>query len=266
MRSSEFIRFFRVMALPRPAKNDVSLPELTHLRSSVTLNEFSRALKIVALLCLGCAVTSFAQGAAPGQDNTAPPTISLFLARAGESLETPYIGTIHYLEFFQIRKKWIYPDIGYVDFAHNNYREFFVGGGRTLYDGKYATWDQELLYVQATGPAARSASYLQPWSMLRVRFTPKFTSEIVYFPYFPLNDSARFHQVIERAKLEYALKKRWKIGAGYAGTKPVGGRWLNKPFLTTTISTGTGAFEFWLQKIPAGAQVEVRYALVHTSH
>jgi hypothetical protein len=41
---------------------------------------------------------------------------------------------------------------------------------------------------------------------------------------------------------------------------------VNKPFLTTTISTLAGAFEFWLQKIPAGGQVEVRYTLVDTSH
>lgn len=221
---------------------------------------------LAVLLISGFAVAAFAQNTVPGEEVAAPPAISLFFARTGQSLTTPYIGTIHYLEFLQIRNKWIYPDIGYVDFAHDNYREFFVGGGRTLYDGRFATWDQELLYLQATGPAARSASYLQPWSMLRVRFTPRLTNETVYFLYLPLNDSARFHQVIERAKIEYALKKRWKIGAGYAGTKPVGGHWLNKPFLTTTVSTKAGAFEFWLQKIPSGEQVEVRYALVHASH
>src|ERR1700680_4637713 len=99
--------------------------------------------------------------------------------------------------------------------------------------------------------------------MLRVRFTPKFTNETVYFLYFPLNDSARFHQVIERVKFEYALNKRWKIGAGYVGIKPVGGQWENKPYLTTTISTRAGAFEFWLQNIPAGQPVEIPYALVH---
>jgi hypothetical protein len=255
-----------VPALPQNNTNEVSLRSSTHLRSFIALNVFLRAVNFAGLLCLGCAVTSFAQSAAPDEDATAAPTKSFFLARTGESLDTPHIGTIHYLEFFQIRKKWIYPDIGYVDFAHGNYREFFIGGGRTLYDGKFATWDQELLYVQATGPAVRSASYLQPWSMLRVRFTPKFTNEIVYFLYLPLNDPARFHQVIERAKFEYAVKKQWKIGAGYAGTKPVGGRWANKPFITTTVSTRAGAFEFWLQKIPSGEQVEVRYALVHTSH
>jgi hypothetical protein len=255
-----------VPALPQNDTNVVSLRVLTYLGSVATLIVHTRALKLAALLCLACAVTSFAQEAAPDEDIPAAPTKTFFMARTGESVDTPHIGIIHYLEFFQIRKKWIYPDIGYVDFAHGNYREFFIGGGRTLYDSKFATWDQELLYLQAIGPAARSAAYLQPWSMLRVRFTPKFTSETVYFLYLPLNDSARFHQVIERAKIEYHLKKRWKIGAGYAGTKPVGGRWTNKPLITTTVSTRAGAFEFWLQKIPSGAQVEVRYALVHTSH
>jgi hypothetical protein len=46
----------------------------------------------------------------------------------------------------------------------------------------------------------------------------------------------------------------------------VGQHWGNKPFLTTTFSTKEGAVEFWLQKIPAGAQIEIRYVLVHTSH
>jgi hypothetical protein len=254
-----------VLALSQNKANDVSLRVLTRPGSFITLNVSLRALKFAALLCLGCAVTSFAQDAAPDENTPSAPTKTFFMARTGERLDAPYIGTIHYLEFFQIRKKWIYPDIGYVDFAHGNYREFFIGGGRTLHGGKIATWDQELLYVQATGPAARSAGYLQPWSMVRVRFTRKFTNELVYFMYLPLNDPARFHQVIERAKFEYALKKRWKIGAGYAGTKPVGGQWANKPFITTTVSTGAGAFEFWLQKIPAGEQVEIRYTLVHTS-
>jgi hypothetical protein len=227
-----------------------------------------RAAMIAALLCLCSGVSGFSQDAAPdgSGDSAASPTRSLFFARTGQSLDAPYIGTIHYLEFLQIRKRWIYPDIGYVDFAHGNYREFFIGGGRTLYDSKFATWDQELLYVQATGPAAQSAAYLQPWSMLRVRFTPKFTNETVYFAYFPLNDSAHIHHVFERVKFEYALKKHWKAGVGYAGVKFPGVPWVNKPLLTTTISTRAGAFEFWLQRIPGGEQVEVRYALIHSSH
>ena len=235
------------------------------LRSVVISKLFLRVLIYATLLCLGCSITTFAQGAAPDEDNSATPTKTFFEARTGESLNSPHIGIIHYLEFFQIRKKWIYHDIGYVDFAHGNYREFFIGGGRTLIDNKIATWDQELLYVQATGPAAASARYLQPWSMLRLRFTPKFTSETVYFAYFPLNDSAHIHHVLERAKFEYALKKHWKIGAGYAAVKFSGVPRENKPLLTTTISTKAGAFEFWLQKIPGGEQIEFRYALIHIS-
>ncbi|MGA7795813.1 MAG: hypothetical protein WCA19_22500 [Candidatus Acidiferrales bacterium] len=238
---------------------------LTFLWSVVISKLSLRAANYATLLCLCFAISAFAQDAAPNEETSSDPTKSFFFARTGESLNSPHIGIIHYLEFFQIRKKWIYPDIGYVDFAHGNYREFFIGGGRTLYDGKIASWDQELLYVQATGPAAASARYLQPWSMLRVRFTPKFTSETVYFAYFPLNDSAHIHHVIERAKFEYALKKHWKIGAGYAGVKFSGVPWENKPLLTTTISTKAGAFEFWLQKIPGGEQIEFRYALIQTS-
>ena len=132
------------------------------LQSFVVLKLFLRAGKYAALVCLCCAATSFAQGPAPDEDTAAAPTKTFFMARAGEGLQTPHIGIIHYLEFFQIRKKWIYPDIGYVDFAHDNYREFFIGGGRTLIDNKMVMWEQELLYVQAAGTSAASARYLQP--------------------------------------------------------------------------------------------------------
>ncbi|HXC31373.1 MAG TPA: hypothetical protein VNZ56_02810 [Verrucomicrobiae bacterium] len=219
-----------------------------------------------AVLCLGSAASGFAQGGAGAEIEPPEPTLTLFFARTGQSLTTPYRATIHYAEFLQIRNRWIYPDIGYVDFAHNNYREFFIGGGRTLIENKFAEWEQELEFVQATGPAAGSARYLQPWSMLRLRFAPKLSSEIVYFSYLPLNKTAGFHQVIERAKAEYRVQKHWKIGAGYAGADVPGGPWINKPFLTTTISSAAGDFEFWLQKIPYGAQVELRYGLLHISH
>ena len=36
----------------------------------------------------------------------------------------------------------------------------------------------------------------------------------------------------------------------------------NKPFVTTTVSTGVGAFEFWLQKMPIGGQVQLWYQLM----
>jgi len=225
-----------------------------------------RLAKFALPVAFACALTSFAQDPPPaGEKPQREPTTTLFFARTGESLTAPYVATIHYLEFLEIRGKWIYPDIGYIDFGHGNYREYYIGGGRTLFDNKHASFDQELLYLGTAGPAAAGAKYLQPWSMLRVHFTRKFTNETVYFPYLPLNNAARFHQVIERAKFEYAVNRRWKLGAGYAGVKLAGLAWINKPMLTTTISTKAGAFELWLQKIPGGGQVELRYALIHTS-
>jgi hypothetical protein len=229
------------------------------------LKLFLRTALCVTFLCVCSAVPSFGQGPA-GEGSPSPePTLTLFFARTGQSLTAPYAGTIHYLEFLQVRNRWIYPDIGYVDFAHNNYREFFIGGGRTLIENKYVSWEQEVEYVQATGPAAGSARYLQPWSMLQVRFTSKFTSEVVYFSYLPLNKTAGFHQVIERAKAEYALSKHWKIGAGYNGADMPGGPWVNRPLITTTLGTAAGDFEFWVLKVPGGAEVELRYALFHAS-
>lgn len=224
-----------------------------------------RFAKYAVVCLLASAIASYAQGPAGVGENQTEPTTTLFFARTGESLAGPYTATIHYFEFLQIRNKWILPDIGYIDFGHGNYQEYYVGGGRNLFDTKYASFDQELLYVGTTGSAAGRAKYLQPWSMLRVRFTPKLTSETVYFAYLPVNNAAKFHQVIERAKFEYAVKRRWKVGAGYAGVQFAGAGWIHKPLLTTTVATKAGAFEFWLQKIPGGAGVELRYALVHPS-
>jgi len=221
-------------------------------------------------VAFACALTSLAQDPPPaGKKPEREPTTTLFFARTGEStgesLLGPYTAAIHYLEFLQIRNRWILPDIGYINFGHGNYHEYYIGGGRTLIENRYTSFDQELLYLGTAGSAAGGAKYLQPWSMLRVRFTRKFTNETVYFPYLPLNNAARFHQVIERAKFEYAVNRKWKFGAGYAGVKLAGLAWINKPMLTTTISTKAGAFELWLQKIPGGEEVQLRYALIHTS-
>ena len=219
---------------------------------------------VTLLFSLVWALPSLAQDATT--DKTKNPTTTIFVARTGMRLDEPYRGTYHYLELFQLRGKWIYPDVGYIDFATGNYRELFVGAGRTLYDGKKLMVAGELYFVQAVGPAAKSARYLWPWTLVQVRFTPKFSNETVYFPYLPLNSSARIQHVLERSKFEYAFNKTLKVGAGYGGYKFGDTEWQHKPFITTTVSTRAGAFEFWLQRMPGGAQVQLRYTLVHASH
>ena len=129
-----------------------------------------RAMMLAALFSAGCAATTFAQGAAPAGDAAPAPTMTFFQARTGQQLESSFANTYHFLEFFQVRNRWIYLDIGYVDFGHNNYREFFIGGGRTVIENKRASMDLEFLNVQATGPASGSAAYLQPFTARTARF------------------------------------------------------------------------------------------------
>ena len=190
-------------------------------------------------------------------------TTDFVIARTGVTTDSPHVGTYHYLEFFQARGKWICPDVGYVDFATSSYREVFIGAGRTLRDSKRILLIEELYFDQSFGPAAKNARYLQPWTLLQIHLTPKWTSHTVCFPYLPLNNSARIQHVLEHTKVEYTINKTWKVGGGYAGYKYGDDNWQNKPLATTTISTREGSFEFWLQKMPGGAQVQLRYEFVH---
>lgn len=205
---------------------------------------------------------AFSQNAAT---NSPTPTTTFVIFRTSQRLDSPHVATWHYFEVFQARGKWIYPDIGYVDFGSGRYREIYIGGGRTLVDSNRVTLIEELYFDQAFGPDAKNARYLQPWTLFQFRFAPKVMSEIVCFPYLPLNRSARVQYVLEHAKLEYSLAKNWKVGGGYGGYKYGNDSWQHKPLLTTTLSTRAGEFEFWLQKMPNGAQVQLRYLLMHTS-
>jgi hypothetical protein len=164
-----------------------------------------------------------------------------------------------------VRGKWIYRI-----WLHRLCSRQLSGGvrraGGALQHSKRFTLIEELYFDQALGPAAKSARYLLPWTMLQFQFTSKFTNETVYFTYLPLNNSARIQQVIERSKFEYALGKGWRAGGGYGGYQYDNLEWQHKPFLTTTFASRAGEFEFWPQKMTGGAQIQLRYALVHTSH
>ena len=70
--------------------------------------------------------------------------------------------------------------------------------------------------------------------------------------------------MLERSKLEYRLNRRWKLGAGYAGYKYGDSPWQNKPFITGTFSARAGSFEIWFQKVPGGAQMQLRMVLSHS--
>jgi hypothetical protein len=219
----------------------------------------------VALTSIAAAQTPPATDTTAATAPSPSPTTSILLLRTGENLQSPFTSTYRLFEFFQIRGKWIYPDLGCVDFATGKYRECFAGFDRIFFDGKRVTLTGAFYFVQATGPAAHSARYFWPNPILDIRFTPKLTSQTSYFPYVPLNRAARIQQVLERTKLEYAFAKHLKAGGGYGAYQFGNGPWQSKPFITTTVKTRAGSFEFWIQKMPQGAQIQMRYSFAHTA-
>ncbi len=202
--------------------------------------------------------------AAQDQKPAHVPTTSVLLVRTGQNLQAPYTGTYHLAELFQMRGRWIAPDMGYVDFATNTYREFFAGGGYTVVNRKKATLSLEGFFVQDTGPAAKGARYFWANPIMTVQFTPKWTWQTGYISYLPINHSGTFQQVLERSKMQYAFTKSVKAGAGYAMYQTPGKPVQNKPFATITFATRAGSIELWAQHVPKGAQVQARYVFAHT--
>ena len=172
--------------------------------------------------------------------------------------------TYRFVEGFQGRGRWIYPDAGYIDFGEaRQYREFFIGAGGTVFTSKHLKFVEEGFIQQAVGPASAKATYLVLQTFAPFSFTPRLGGEVLYFPYLPLTREGRVQHVLERAKLEYDFI-HLKVGAGFGAYQFGDGPWQNKPFLTTTVKAGAlGNFEFWLQRLPGNhAHLQVRYAKV----
>ncbi len=188
-------------------------------------------------------------------------TQNFLIMRAG--LQNNGTGTYRVAEFFQQRGKWIYPDVGYLDFTHaGNYREFFIGAGGVVYQSKRVTLIEEGYLDKAAGSNSGGALYFQPWTLVVFTLAPKLGAEVVYFPYIPLNKAGRIQHVLERAKLEYDFS-RVKVGGGYGAYRFGDGPWTNRPFGSVTFKGAHGgALELWLQKMPKGGQIQVRYSLV----
>lgn len=188
--------------------------------------------------------------------------LSIYIVRTGEQLQAPHVLTYRMLEYAQERGRWIFPDIGYYDGGHANDALWFAGAGGEVYRGERITWTQELYAAQEAGSAAHNQRSLWVWPVLDLRLKPRLTSEIVAYPTLPLDRTAQWGFSVDRAKLEYAVRPHFLAGAGYSSSKCEGSPWQNKPFLTSTAINRTGAWEFWMQRIPGGAQVQLRYQLM----
>jgi hypothetical protein len=168
--------------------------------------------------------------------------------------------TFHYLEALQTHGRWVIADVGYLDFGRSSYRELFVGAGLSFQVGKVLIIEEAII-SRAFGSASGRATYLFPWTEVKFQVAPKVRTEIVYFPYFPLNDAGRIQHILERAKMEYDFR-HFRLGGGYGGFRFGDADWQHKPFLSATLKGELfGNLEFWLQRVPAGAQVQFRYVI-----
>jgi hypothetical protein len=175
--------------------------------------------------------------------------------------------TYHYLELLQARGRWFAPDFLYIDYGKSDYRELWVGAGRSLLQSKKISLANGCYFDAAVGSAANGALYLLPWTWVTYQLTSRIGGETYYLPYVPLNNSGTLQHVLERAKLEYSWS-HFKLGSGYAGYKAGSGSWQNRPFVTGTLrGNKLGELELWLQRLPENKlQLQLRYVISHKSH
>jgi len=212
------------------------------------------------LLLFACVQACWAEQA----DSQRP--LSIYIARTGQQLQAPHVPTYHMVEFAQMRGRWIFPDFGYYDGGHSNDRQWFVGAGAELYRSERVTFSQELYVTQEEGSAAHNQRAMWVWPVLDLRLTHRLTSQTVAYPTVPLNRSAQWAFDVDRSKLEYAFRPRFQAGAGYSSSRCSGSTWKNKPFLTATTTNRTGSWEFWLERMPGGGQVQLRYQRTHRGY
>jgi hypothetical protein len=143
---------------------------------------------------------------------------------------------------------------------------WFAGAGAELYHGEHTAFSLELYATQEEGSAAHNQRTMWIWPVLDHRFTPRLTSQVVAYPTLPLNRSAQWGFDVDRAKLEYAFRPSFRAGPGYNSCKSAGSSWVNRPFLTTTFTSRIGSWEFWLERMPGGGQIQLRYMKAHRGY
>jgi hypothetical protein len=219
-------------------------------------------LIFVLLLLTGLNVLAAEPETAPQPLSIAPQPLSIYVLRTGESLQGPHVTTYRLFEYAQQRGRWILPDVGYYDTGRLSEQLWLAGGGAELARGRHALWTEELYAVQEAGSATHNQRSLMVWTQFDFHFKPRLTGQVIVYPTVPLDRSARWGFDTDRAKLEFKLHRKLLIGPGYNSTACGGGSWQNRPFLTTTLLSRSGNYEFWVERTPGGAQIQVRYQLV----
>lgn len=193
----------------------------------------------------------------------APAVANIWVLRGSLALQSPHRTGYRLFEWAQQRGRWIVPDAGYYDDGYQGNQLWFIGGGAELLHKPHMLWTEEIYANQAAGPGSHNERSLWLWTVFDFKLKPHLKAQLVGYPTLPLNHKQDWGLDIDRSKLEWEMLHNWWVGPGYAATtfsaKSV---WENHPFLTLTRKSRTGDYEVWVQRIPAGAQVQLRYQLV----
>lgn len=196
--------------------------------------------------------------------------LALFASSVSAQTETVYESrfaansetqTLRMVEVSQTRGNTVAWDLGFIDPGTSGYHELFVGVGRIFTPHKKITFVEEIYFVQAVGADAHGARYVQPFTVVILPVTEKLGGFVKYFPYVPLNRSARVQHVLDEASLKYDFG-RFKLGGGYGAYRYGDDAWQNLPFVSGVIKLGpVGALDIWFQKTPSGNQIRLNYVV-----
>jgi len=217
---------------------------------------------VLSILVLGHVLVAAQLCAAESASSN--PVTNIVILRAGERLEAPHVVSYRLAEWEQMRGRWILPDVGYYDSGYGANQLWLAGGGADIIQRKRFLWEQEVYFAQAAGREAHNERSLLIWQVFEFNFKHGIALQVVEYPTLPLDRAQRWGYDVDRVKLERTIGERWKAGIGYAGSICADRTWQNMPFGTVTRKTRAGSFEFWLERVPGGSQVQVRYQLVHS--
>jgi len=186
---------------------------------------------------------------------------STYVFRTGEQLQGSHKLSYRLTEYSLQHGRWVLPDVGYYDVGELKDRIFFAGGGAEVIHNNRLVWTQILYVAEEAGSAAHHERTFWVWPVLDANLGNHVTAEVALYPTVPLNRAARWSFDVDRAKVEYRVAPHLKVGPGYNACVGADSSWTNKPFATATISNREGDWEFWLQRVPGGAQVQLRFSL-----
>ena len=187
------------------------------------------------------------------------PVHNIIIVRGAVDLTSPKMN-YRMVEWAQARGRWIVPDLVYRDNGSGKDQLWLAAVGRQVINRPRVRWTQQVYFSQEAGSDSHNKRAMWIWPVVDVNMPRKLALEVVPYPTIPLDAAQRWAFTFDRAKME-RVGRKWNVGLGYQGGVCGGEDWASKPFVLVTRKSRAGNLETWWQKIPDGAQVQLRYRL-----